>query len=210
MVLHLPDTLPTLTTVTGRYVLSPFEARDVGPLARLLAHDEVWSQGYGDGGPRPTTREETVRHIHRRYDGLPVFAIRRMGPRGGTLFAGTTGITGASAHRDRVRVGRTVIHPALWGTGANHEVKIAVFDWLFAAGAGGIECDVDPRNVRSLKSLAALGFAVDGFRRTPVPHADRPWRDMAVLGLSRAEWPRFRERAVRGLHDLPTAQGAPA
>lgn len=200
MALHLPGTLPTLSTVTGRFLLTPFGVPDVEPLARILANDDVWSQGYGDGGPRPATHDELVRYIRYRYDGLPVFAIHYTCLPGGPLFAGTTGITEAHPEFDRVKVGRTVINPAFWGTRVNHEVKVAVFDWLFAAGAGRIECDVDPRNKRSLRSLNGLGFTIEGARRRSSQRADRTWRDMIVLSLLVEEWPQARERAVLALH----------
>lgn len=205
---RLPRRLPVLVTHSGRFVLSPFAAADVDPLARLLTHDAVWSQGYGDGGPRPATYGQLIEFIHRRYDALAVFAIHRHRMPGSPLLAGTTGITGVSD--GRVRVGRTVIDPALWGTGANHEAKVAVFDWLFAAGADGIECDVDPRNVRSLKSLTTLGFAVEGFRRIPSPATDSGWRDMAVLVLPAESWPEARARAVRTIDAGRRTLGAPA
>lgn len=96
------------------------------------------------------------------------------------------------------------------GNGANHEAKVAVFDWLFEAGADGIECDVDPRNVRSLKSLTTLGFAVEGFRRIPSPATDSGWRDMAVLVLPAEAWPEARARAVRMVDAGRRALGAPA
>ncbi|MCB5275312.1 hypothetical protein BJG92_02860 [Arthrobacter sp. SO5] len=200
MALQLPGILPALPTVTGRFVLTPFGNADVEPLASILSNDDVWAQGYGNGAPRPATHGELVRYIRRRYDGLPVFAIHYTGLPGGPLFAGTTGITEAHPSFDRVKVGRTVINPVFWGTRANHEVKVAMFDWLFAAGAGRIECDVDPRNERSLRSLTRLGFTIEGVRRRSSQRGDGTWRDITVLSLLVEEWPEARERVVAALH----------
>jgi len=59
------------------------------------------------------------------------------------LFVGTTGITESRARTERAKFSRTVISPAFWGVKANHEVKAALLDWLFARGAGRVLCDVD-------------------------------------------------------------------
>lgn len=197
--LRLPDTLPTLATSTGRFTLTPFTPLDVEPLVRILGNDEVWAQGFGDGQNRPSTPEETVAYIHQRFSGLPIFAIYYTGLPGGPLFAGTTGVTEVAVEYDRVKVGRTVINPAFWGTGANHEVKTALFDWLFAMGAGRLECDVDPRNERSIRSLVRFGFTVEGTRRRSSQRADGTWRDIVVLSLLLEEWPETRLRALCAL-----------
>lgn len=197
--LRLPDTLPTLATSTGRFTLTPFTPLDVEPLARVLGNDEVWAQGFGDGQSRPSSPEETVSYIHQRFSGLPIFAVYYTGLPGGPLFAGTTGLTEIAAQYDRVKVGRTVINPAFWGTGANHEVKTALFDWLFSMGAGRLECDVDPRNERSIRSLVRFGFTVEGTRRRSSQRADGTWRDIVVLSLLLEEWPETRLRALRTL-----------
>lgn len=197
--LHLPDTLPALTTPTGRFTLTAFTALHVEPLACILANDEIWAQGFGDGDHRPANLDEINAYIHRRFISLPIFAIYYTGLPGGPLFVGTTGLTEVTEQYNRVKVGRTVINPAFWGAGTNHEVKTAVYDWLFSLGAGRLECDVDPRNERSLRSLARFGFTVEGTRRRSSPRVDGTWRDIVVLSLLVEEWPETRERALRAL-----------
>lgn len=204
--LRLPDVLPALTTATGRFTLTPFTAGDVEPLARLLANDDIWAQGFGDGEPRPASHQEITSYIHRRFTGLPIFAIHYTGLPGGPLFAGTTGLTEVMEQYDRVKVGRTVINPAFWGTGTNHEVKTAVFDWLFSIGAGRLECDVDPRNERSLRSLTRFGFTVEGTRRRSSPRIDGTWRDIVVLSLLAEEWPDTKVRALTAMGRTTDAQ----
>ncbi|MFJ6078347.1 GNAT family N-acetyltransferase [Pseudarthrobacter sp. NPDC092419] len=197
--LRFPEILPALKTSTGRFTLTPFSTLDVEPLARILGNDDIWAQGFGDGESRPANPAELNSYIHRRFAGLPIFAIYYTGLPGGPLFAGTTGVTEVTEQYDRVKVGRTVINPAFWGTGANHEVKTAVFDWLFAMGAGRLECDVDPRNERSIRSLIRFGFTVEGTRRRSSPRANGTWRDIVVLSLLVEEWPETRQRAVHAL-----------
>jgi RimJ/RimL family protein N-acetyltransferase len=205
MALRLPHTLPTLRTATGRFVLSPFGDAEIGPLAHILANDDIWAQGFGDGEHRPGTHDERVAFIHRRYDGLQVFAIHYTGLPGGPLFIGTTGVTESHARTQRVKIGRTVISPAFWGMKANHEVKTALLDWLFSRGAGRVECDVDPRNRRSLTSVARFGFTVEGTRRRSSQRIDGTWRDIVILSLLVEEWPDTRERALASLTGLRPA-----
>jgi RimJ/RimL family protein N-acetyltransferase len=205
MALRLPHTLPALTTATGRFTLTPFGANDVEPLAHILTNDDIWAQGFGDGEHRPGSHEEIIAFIHRRYDRLRIFAIHYTGLPDGPLFIGTTGITESDARAERVKIGRTVISPAFWGMKANQEVKLALLEWLVARGAGRIECDVDPRNHRSLSSLSRFGFTVEGTRRRSSQRVDGTWRDITVLSLLTEEWPEVRERARRSLEDFAPA-----
>jgi RimJ/RimL family protein N-acetyltransferase len=137
--------------------------------------------------------------IQRRYDGHAIYSVFTAGPPGHQVFVGTTGITEIQADVERVKIGRTVLDPRVWGSRANHEVKIALMDWLFSCGAGRIECDVDPRNQRSLRSLARFGFTVEGVRRRSSPRVDGSWRDIVVLSLLVEEWPQARAQAVAAL-----------
>ena len=209
MTLRLPRTLPTLPTFTGRFVLTPFISADVDPLARILANDNIWDMGFSDGHHRPATHEEMVRFIHRRHQGLRIFAVHYTGLPGGPLFMGTTGITDSHTPTERVKIGRTLVSPVFWGMKANHEVKLALIDWAFSCGAGRIECDVDPRNHRSLSSLTRFGFTVEGIRRRSSQRVDGSWRDIVVLSLLTEEWPEVRERAHRALNGLQECQLAP-
>jgi RimJ/RimL family protein N-acetyltransferase len=99
----------------------------------------------------------------------------------------------------RVKIGRTIISPAFWGMTANHEVELALLDWVFSRGARRVECDVDPQNHRSISSLKRFGFTVEGTRRRSSQRIDGSWRDIIVLSLLAEEWPATRERALLGL-----------
>jgi RimJ/RimL family protein N-acetyltransferase len=130
------------------------------------------------------------------------------GPPGYQAFVGTTGLMEIQADVERVKIGRTVLDPRVWGSRANHEVKIALMDWLFSCGAGRIECDVDPRNQRSLRSLTRFGFTIEGIRRRSSPRADGSWRDIVVLSLLVEEWPQARAQAVAALRKYATERMA--
>lgn len=208
MALQLPGLLANLETLTGRFVLQPFSMADVVQLSAVLAHDEIWSQGYGDGEHRPTDPADLAGFIQRRYDGHAIYSVFTAGPPGYQAFVGTTGLTEIQADVERVKIGRTVLDPRVWGSRANHEVKIALMDWLFSCGAGRIECDVDPRNQRSLRSLTRFGFTIEGIRRRSSPRADGSWRDIVVLSLLVEEWPQARAQAVAALRKYATERMA--
>jgi RimJ/RimL family protein N-acetyltransferase len=203
MALCFPATLPTLVTTTGRFILAPFSADDVNPLARTLADDDIWSQGYADGETRPYRHKDLVDFVHRRYDGHLVFSIFYTGLPRELFFIGTTGITDFHCETERVKIGRTVISSAFWGAKVNHELKLALLEWLFSCGAGRIECDVDPRNQRSLTSLSRFGFTVEGTRRRSSQRADGSWRDIVMLSLLREEWASIRVRTAESATPIP-------
>lgn len=196
MALLLPVALPEMETVTGRFILRPFTPKDVGPLAAILLRDEIWSQGYGGGEFRPVSPAELAGFIQRRYEGRLIFSVFRVDPGRQDRFIGTTGVTDVQAERECATVGRTVFDPAVWGTRANHEVKVALLDWLFSCGAGRIECEVDACNQRSLRSLVRFGFTVEGTRRRSAQRVDGSWRDIVILSLLTEEWPEARRRVV--------------
>lgn len=200
MTLRLPRTLPTLQTVTGRFTLSPFSPDDVQALAHILANDDVWVAGFADGVHRPATHAEMVRFINQRHEGLRIFAVHYTLLPGGPLFVGTTGITESHTPTERVKIGRTLISPAFWGMKVNHEMKLALLDWVFSCGAGRVECDVDPTNDRSISSLIRFGFTVEGTRRRSLQRMDGSWRDMVVLSILREEWPATKQAAMLSLN----------
>lgn len=204
MALYLPGVLPNLETVAGRFVLEPFEIDDIGALSAILSEDEIWSQEYGDGEAKPTTQEGMEAFIQRRYGGHRIFSVFGSEPSGYRTLIGTTGITEVHAGFERVKVGRTVLDRRVWGSHANHEIKMALIDWLFSCGAGRIECDVDPRNVCSLRSLIRFGFTVEGVRRRSSPRLDGSWRDIVVLSLLVEEWPSTRAENIERLMDHGT------
>ena len=199
MALLIPDTLPSLETVTGRFVLAPFTALDIEPLARLLGQEVIWSQGFSDSEARPVGEAELAAFVERRFSGLQIFSVYQKLPEGQSRFVGTTGITSYDGGTECVKIGRTVLDPQLWGAKVNHEVKITLLDWLFSCGAGRIECDVDARNQRSLSSLVRFGFTAEGTRRRSSRNLEGLWRDFVILSLLTEEWPGLRPRVLTAL-----------
>lgn len=194
MTLDLPEEMPSLPTITGRFALVPLKKKKhYSDIAKVLEDDRIWSQGFGDTAQRPLTDEERFDFIDNfiRADERIIWAVVDTAT---DTAIGTTGLAHYSAEYERCHIGRTVLATDWWGQGVNHEIKLAMIDWLFDCGAGRIECDVDVLNHRSTSSLVGFGFTLEGTRRRSSQRWDGTWRDMQVLSVVREEWEEIRIR----------------
>jgi RimJ/RimL family protein N-acetyltransferase len=83
-----------------------------------------------------------------------------------------------------------IFHPDAWGQGFAAEALRSVIDRAFVThGLNGVEADVDPRNVRSLRLLARLGFEETG-RKANTWCVGGAWCDSVYLRLAPADWRR--------------------
>jgi RimJ/RimL family protein N-acetyltransferase len=83
-----------------------------------------------------------------------------------------------------------------WGRGEASRAVASVIEFAFTVlSLHRIEADVDPRNERSLRLLARLGFKQEGLLRERY-QVDGEIQDAAILGLLRSEWDR--EAQARG------------
>lgn len=199
MPLELPLEMPVLPTITGRFELEPLtKKKHYDDIAAILENENIWVQGFGDTAQRPLTHEERVDFIDNfmRLDDRHLWAIIDRST--GTAI-GTTGLAKSDEVNERCHVGRTIISPDFWGQRINHEIKLALMDWLFECGAGRIECDVDSINARSGNSLLSFGFVLEGVRRRSSQRWDGTWRDMQVFSVVREEWEDIRLRNALGL-----------
>ena len=77
-----------------------------------------------------------------------------------------------------------------WGQGIAREAVRALIKYGFETIAlHRIGADVDPRNTRSLRMLAELGFSREGYQRECYLVGDE-WQDAVLFGLLRREWSR--------------------
>ncbi len=77
---------------------------------------------------------------------------------------------------------------AAWGRGSAREAVAALLAFGFTAlDLHRIGADVDPRNLRSLRLLTALGFAEEGYQRETYFVMDE-WQDAVLFGLLRRDW----------------------
>jgi RimJ/RimL family protein N-acetyltransferase len=78
-----------------------------------------------------------------------------------------------------------ILHPGHWGQGLATEALQAVIPRIFARHPiEALRADVDPRNIRSIRLLERLGFAVSG-RASRTWHVGGEWCDSVYLTLPR-------------------------
>lgn len=201
MPLEIPSAMPSLITITGRFELVPLTKKEhYDDISKILEDDRIWSQGFGDTAQRPLTDDDRYNFIDTfmRADERFIWAV--VDTQTDTAI-GTTGLAKADIDLERCHIGRTLLATDWWGQGVNHEVKLALMDWLFECGAGRIECDVDVLNHRSTSSLVGFGFTLEGTRRRSSQRWDGTWRDMQVLSVIREEWEEIRIRKALEMLD---------
>jgi RimJ/RimL family protein N-acetyltransferase len=181
-----------LPTLTGRRVaLRWLTARDVPALLAVFGDPEVVR--YMDHGAHASEADAAalLAHIEAGFAARTLFqwGVTR---RDDDAVIGTCTLFGlANGHR-RAEIGYALARPA-WGQGIMAEALPLALDFAFdVLGLHRVEADVDPRNAASLRSLARLGFAREGYLRERY-HVHGEIQDSVFLGLLAAEW-----RARRG------------
>jgi RimJ/RimL family protein N-acetyltransferase len=101
--------------------------------------------------------------------------------------AGTCTLAHVDLAQGRAEVG-FALHPRYWGRGLmSAALRILIGHAFGTLAMRRLEADVDPRNLRSLRTLEALGFCREGLLR-------ERWlvngeiQDSVLLGLLRTEW----------------------
>lgn len=205
MALTIPKSLPVLQTPLNRFVLTPLTDNHHPALASILLDERLWEKGYGDGEWRPSQPFETDSFIASSFTPYKVFAVMTNPDYFGSSFlVGTTGITQIVQSDARVRMGRTLLSPDIWGKGANHEIKLAVLTWLFENGTERLECLVDGKNTQSSSSLLKFGFSHEGLMRKYSKRLDGTWKDISLYSLLSEEWPDVSQRNISRIQ-IPSA-----
>lgn len=185
----------------GDVRLRPLVPDDAAALFAALDDPRVWAGGYGGGpGGRPLTPAD-----------MAAFVDRLLGHRDHAAFAveldgevvGTSSLGDARPAQGRVHLGWTAYAPAVWGTGVNPAVKLALLTHAFDdCGYHRVKIQTDVRNERSQAAIARLGATREGVLRGHQPRADGTWRDTVVFAILADEWPGVRagleERLRRG------------
>ncbi len=84
-----------------------------------------------------------------------------------------------------------------WGRGYMNEALISLLEYGFSAlNLNRVEADIDPKNIRSAKSLECIGFKKEGHLRQSCI-VNGVLTDSALYGLLRCDWERRHENAAR-------------
>ncbi|MFG6447446.1 GNAT family N-acetyltransferase [Roseateles sp. BYS180W] len=183
---------PGLPLHTSRLVLRPLAASDAAAVFAIFSDAEVmryWSS------PPWTSMEQAQAFIESDLQGLASGQHLRLGmvrQADGELI-GQCAIFGMVPSSRRAEMGYSLARHA-WGCGYAVEALQALLGYGFESlNLNRIEADIDPRNTRSAKALARLGFAKEGY----MPER---WlvggevSDTEFYGLLRRDW----QAAARG------------
>jgi RimJ/RimL family protein N-acetyltransferase len=142
--------------VTPRLIVRPFESGDVEPLVALFQDPRVHT--FVDDGlplPKPVARlwVERSRENLARYD----YGTGAVTERDGGRLIGWAGFARPGDGSEEIVYG---LNPSHWGRGLGRELVQGLLDVARGKGITPVRATVDPRNLRSIAVLTALGFAL--------------------------------------------------
>jgi [ribosomal protein S5]-alanine N-acetyltransferase len=183
----------TLTLETARLRLRPLQAGDAAALFGLHADPAVMRYWSSPPWAEPARADEVIaadRIELARGDHLRLALVRKQDD----SMIGTCSLFAFHAASRRAELGCALARH-VWGQGSMAEALDALVAWAFGElNLNRIEADIDPRNTASAKSLARLGFVLEGRMR-------QRWivsgevSDAAMYGLLSSEW-RARQRGA--------------
>lgn len=211
--------LPRGARLSGRFVsLEPVVEADLAELAAILAEPAVYASGYVMRH-RPASPEEALAMAREQYldpppcdgqgRGRVAYAVRLMegsgrGPAGAVV--GTTSLGEAFVSHERLHLGWTMYHPAVWGTVVNPDTKYLLLRHCFEdLGYGRVKIQTDARNARSAAAIEKLGATREGVLRRHTRREDGTFRDTVVFSVTVDDWPRVRDGLLARLADMGTA-----
>lgn len=154
-----PDTLPDL--LTRRLILRPWVPADLGPMAAMESHPDVYRYLEGEP-PGPDYAEEQQEWITASYPpGLGVWSIRS---RQDQRFMGLCLLIPLGGEGPPVELGFRLARDD-WGFGYAQEAARSVIEHGFGLGLRKIVAVTDPDNESSERVLERLGFERHGWRR---------------------------------------------
>jgi [ribosomal protein S5]-alanine N-acetyltransferase len=183
----------TLTLDTARLHLRPLAPADAAALYRLHADPVVMRYWSSPPWTDPARADEVIAGDKvelARGEHLRLALVRRQD----NALVGTCSLFAFHAASRRAELGYALAREA-WGRGLMAEALDALVAWAFdALNLHRLEADIDPRNTASAKSLARLGFVLEGRMRERWIVSGEV-SDAAVYGLLRSEW-RARQRGA--------------
>lgn len=201
------STLPAGVRLTGAHVqLDPVTEDDLPALAGILAEPALYSSGYVMHH-RPATVADALAMARARYlnpsapdghgKGRIAYAVRLLADgdlgEAGTV-VGTSSLGDADLANERIHLGWTMYHPAVWGTVVNPETKFLLLGHAFdGLGFGRVKLQTDALNTRSQAAIAKLGAQREGVLRRHTRREDDTFRDTVVFSITADEWPSVRD-----------------
>jgi [ribosomal protein S5]-alanine N-acetyltransferase len=183
----------TLTLETARLRMRPLQSGDAAALYRLHADPVVMRHWSSPPWTDPARADEVIaadRVELARGEHLRLALVRREED----VFVGTCSLFAFHAASRRAELGYALARHA-WGQGLMAEALDALVAWAFdELKLNRIEADIDPRNTASARSLARLGFVLEGRMRERWIVSGEV-SDAAMYGLLSSEW-RARQRGA--------------
>jgi len=103
---------------------------------------------------------------------------------------GTTSFYGVDPGNRSVILGITALGRRWWRTGINTESKLLLLHHAFdTLGCERVQWEAHADNIRSHAAIERLGATREGLLRRHKKQSDGTWRDTAVFGMTRPEWP---------------------
>ncbi len=178
-------------TLRGEHVVLERLTMDHVPglFAAVGGDDEVWRYLLND---TPHTLADMARLVSdaeaQHVRGARVPWVQRSTATGEIV--GTTSFYGVDPNNRSVIIGITTLGRQWWRTGINTESKLLLLSHAFDdLGCERVQWEAHASNTRSHTAIERLGATREGLLRRHKKLSDGTWRDTAVYGMTRVEWP---------------------
>lgn len=174
-----------LETETKRFVLRSLTPAEVTPEYIAWWNDEELQAGFGTQS-RGWGRAEVLNNL-KRFDNYKAFHL-------GIFQKPDKRLVGFFTinmdHTHKVSTANFLLgERSLWGTGVLLEIKVHLMDFMFnTLGAEKLETKIYGRNLRSIFSSKALGFASEGILKKHRAQKPPDQQDVYLFGLTKDEW----------------------
>lgn len=184
----------------GRYIrLVPLTRNHVEPLVRAGKDPEIWQwMLYGYSGTPDAMGRLVDLLLSRQSAGTDLAFTILLRPQDRPV--GMTRYLSIDRLNRNVEVGGTWLSSDLWQSPLNSDSKLLMLTHAFdAEGCERVQIKTDVRNVRSQRAIERLGARREGVLRQHMIRSDGTFRDSAVYGILRSEWPEVRKRLEQTL-----------
>lgn len=108
---------------------------------------------------------------------------------------GATSFLDIQAHNRALEIGRTWLHPKIWGTQLNTECKYLLLKYCFEElKTIRVQIKTDLTNVRSQKAIEKIGATREGVLRAHIIRENETLRDSVYYSILATEWENVKEK----------------